>query len=34
LPAIFFLLAALAGLILIASIVFTDEKPKKKVDED
>jgi predicted unusual protein kinase regulating ubiquinone biosynthesis (AarF/ABC1/UbiB family) len=34
LPAIFFLLAAIAGLILIASIVFTDEKPKKKVDED
>ena len=34
LPTIFFLLAALAGLILVASIVFTDEKPKKKEDED
>ena len=34
LPAIFFLLAALAGLILIASILFTDEKPRKKDDED
>jgi len=34
LPAIFFLLAALAGLVLIASILFTDEKPKKKEDED
>src|SRR6267143_5374835 len=33
LPAIFFLLAALAGLVLIASILFTDEKPKKD-DED
>lgn len=30
LPTIFFLLAALAGFILIASIVFYDEKPKKK----
>jgi predicted unusual protein kinase regulating ubiquinone biosynthesis (AarF/ABC1/UbiB family) len=34
LPAIFFLLAAIAGLILIASILFTDEKPKKKRDEE
>src|ERR1043166_7473398 len=34
LPAIFFLLAALAGLVLIGSILFTDEKPKKKEDED
>ena len=34
LPAIFFLLAAVAGLALIASILFTDEKPKKKDDED
>src|SRR5256714_1421793 len=34
LPAIFFLLAALAGLVLIVSILFTDEKPKKKEDED
>jgi ubiquinone biosynthesis protein len=34
LPTIFFLLAAVAGLILVASIVFTDEKPKKKHDED
>jgi predicted unusual protein kinase regulating ubiquinone biosynthesis (AarF/ABC1/UbiB family) len=33
LPAIFFLLAALAGLVLIGSILFTDEKPKKKDDE-
>ena len=34
LPTIFFLLAAVAGLALVASIVFTDEKPKKKHDED
>jgi ubiquinone biosynthesis protein len=34
LPTIFFLLAAVAGLALAASIVFTDEKPKKKHDED
>ena len=34
LPAIFFMLAAIAGLILAASIAFTDEKPKKKDDED
>ncbi|HXI74155.1 MAG TPA: AarF/UbiB family protein, partial [Pyrinomonadaceae bacterium] len=34
LPAIFFLLAALAGLILVASILITDEKPKKKADDD
>jgi ubiquinone biosynthesis protein len=34
LPTIFFLLAAIAGLVLIGSIVFTDEKPKKKQDEE
>lgn len=34
LPTIFFLLAAVAGLALAASIVFTDEKPKKRHDED
>jgi len=34
LPTIFFLLAALAGLILVASILITDEKPKKKTDDD
>ena len=34
LPTMFFLLAAIAGLILIASILFTDEKPKKKRDEE
>src|SRR5256714_4478336 len=34
LPAIFFLLAALAGLVMMASILFTDEKPKKKADEE
>ena len=34
LPAIFFLIAALASLILVASILFTDEKPKKKRDEE
>src|ERR1043165_3985471 len=34
LPAIFFLLAAVAGLVLIASILFTDEKAKKKNDEE
>src|SRR4029077_5814722 len=34
LPAIFFLLAALAGLILVGSILITDEKPKKKADDD
>ena len=34
LPAIFFVLAALAGLILAISIAFTDEKPKKKNDEE
>ncbi|HEY8203902.1 MAG TPA: AarF/UbiB family protein [Pyrinomonadaceae bacterium] len=34
LPAIFFMIAAVASLILIASILFTDEKPKKKQDED
>ena len=31
---IFFLMAAVAGLILAARIVFTDEKPKKKHDEE
>ena len=34
LPTIFFLLAALAGLILVASILITDEKPKKKTGEE
>ncbi len=34
LPAIFFLLAAIAGLVLIANIVFYDETPKKKNDEE
>ena len=34
LPTIFFLLAALAGLILVASILLTDEKPKKKTGEE
>jgi predicted unusual protein kinase regulating ubiquinone biosynthesis (AarF/ABC1/UbiB family) len=34
LPAIFFLLAAVAGLSLVASIVFTDEKPKKRDDDE
>src|SRR2546423_423514 len=34
LPTIFFLLAALAGLILVASILLTDQKPKKKTDDD
>jgi Co/Zn/Cd efflux system component len=34
LPAIFFLLAAVAGLILAGSILLTDEKPKKKAGDD
>ena len=34
LPAIFFTLAALAGVILAASILFTDEKPKKNPDDE
>lgn len=34
LPAIFFLLAAAAGIILVANIAFYDVKPKKKNDED
>jgi predicted unusual protein kinase regulating ubiquinone biosynthesis (AarF/ABC1/UbiB family) len=34
LPAIFFLLAALAGLILVVSITFYDVKPKKKSDDE
>ena len=33
LPAIFFLLAALAGIILIVNIAFYDVKPKKKDDD-
>ena len=33
-PTIFFLLAAIAAIILGISIVFTDEKPKKKADDD
>ncbi|MGZ8844771.1 MAG: ABC1 kinase family protein, partial [Pyrinomonadaceae bacterium] len=34
LPAIFFMLAALAGVVLAASILFTDEKPKKNPDDE
>jgi len=34
LPTIFFLLAAVAGIILVASIIFTDEKPKKKTEDE
>lgn len=34
LPAIFFLLAAAAGLILIGSIMFYDKKPKKRSGDD
>jgi len=34
LPTIFFLVAAIAGLGLIASILFNDEKPKKKSNEE
>jgi predicted unusual protein kinase regulating ubiquinone biosynthesis (AarF/ABC1/UbiB family) len=34
LPTIFFLLAAIAGLVLIGSIVFTDKKPKKRQDDE
>lgn len=34
LPTIFFLLAAIASLFLVGSILFTDEKPNKKGDEE
>ena len=34
LPTIFFLLAAIAGIVLVMNIVFFDVKPKKKDDED
>ena len=34
LPAIFFLMAAAAGLILVVNIAFYDVKPKKKEDEN
>lgn len=34
LPTIFFLLAAMAGVVLVFSIVFYDVKPKKKDGED
>ena len=34
LPAIFFMLAAIAGVILAISIAFYDVRPKKKKDED
>ena len=34
LPTIFFLLAAVAGIILVASIMFYDVKPKKKNLDD
>src|SRR6185369_1388530 len=33
LPAIFFVLAAIAAVIFVGSIIFTDEKPKKKDDD-
>ena len=33
-PTIFFLLAAIAAIILVISIVFTDERPKKKSGDD
>jgi ubiquinone biosynthesis protein len=33
-PTIFFLLAAIAGIILGINIVFTDEKPKNKTDDE
>jgi predicted unusual protein kinase regulating ubiquinone biosynthesis (AarF/ABC1/UbiB family) len=33
-PTIFFLLAAIAALVLIVNIVFYDEKPKKKNDDE
>ena len=34
LPTIFFLIAALAGVVLVLSIVITDEKPKKNTNEE
>jgi ubiquinone biosynthesis protein len=34
LPTIFFMMAALAGIVLVVSIVFTDEKPKKKSEDE
>lgn len=34
LPAIFFLLAAIASVVLIGSIIFTDQKPKKNPDDE
>ncbi len=34
LPAIFFLLAAVAALVLVGSIIFTDEKPKKRTEDE
>ena len=33
-PTIFFLLAAIAGILLIINIVFYDEKPKKKSENE
>jgi hypothetical protein len=33
-PAIFFMLAFISALMLIISIVFTDEKPKKKPEDE
>jgi len=34
LPTIFFVLAAIAGVILAGSILFTDKKPKKQADDE
>jgi ubiquinone biosynthesis protein len=34
LPAIFFLLAAIASIVLVGSILLTDEKPKKNPDDE
>jgi uncharacterized membrane protein YuzA (DUF378 family) len=34
LPTIFFVLAAIAGVILAGSILFTDKKPKKQEDDE
>ena len=34
LPTIFFLLAAVASVILVVNIAFYDVKPKKREDED
>jgi len=34
LPTIFFLFAAIAALVLVVSIIFTDEKPKKRTEDE